>query len=260
MSEIWDIIIANFLTFLLVLARVAGIFTLNPIFGRNNVPTMAKTGMTLAIAVIMTASMNYTYTEPTTLVFIVDILKEGIVGIVLGFYINLILTIFIYAGEIIDMQIGLGMAKIMEPSSGVSMPMFATFYYYYFIFYFFAVNGHLSYIKLFALSYDSLPMGFKSININVAHLLASSFNEVMQLAVKFAFPILVTGLLVEAAMGVLMKAVPTIHIFVVNIQVKILVGLLVLTIFAQPMSDYVDYVMDIMWGNLQALIPLIGSS
>ena len=54
MSEIWDIIIANFLTFLLVLARVAGIFTLNPIFGRNNVPTMAKTGMTLAIAVIMT--------------------------------------------------------------------------------------------------------------------------------------------------------------------------------------------------------------
>ena len=54
-----------------------------------------------------------------------------------GFFTNLIITVLLYAGEVIDTEIGLGMAKAYDPATGVTMPVFGNYYYYLFILYFF---------------------------------------------------------------------------------------------------------------------------
>ena len=161
--ELWNLILNNFIGFLLVLCRVTGIFTFNPIFSRSNVPNSVKAGMSVVLAVVMLPLVG-TVTQvpdiPNALSFGLIILKELLVGFVFGLFTNLMLTVLIYAGEIIDMQTGLGMAKTMDPTTGINMPIFANIYYYIFILYFFLTNGHLSYIKLFSVSYETIPMGF----------------------------------------------------------------------------------------------------
>lgn len=260
LADVYSMIINNFIGFILIIARVSGIFTFNPIFGRANVPARVKMGITVVLAILFASSMgDISYAPTSTLVFIFDILKEVAFGLVLGFMVNLILTVLIFAGEMIDTQTGLGMAKAMDPTTGVTMPIFANVYYYMFVLYFFITNGHLSYIKLFRISYESVPMGFESLNIDVAFTIVSYLSVVLTLAVKFALPLIAAEMIVEICLGVLMKAVPSIHLFVINIQLKVIMGLFLLMVIAAPMSDFIEDLMNIMWQNLFGLMPIIGN-
>lgn len=262
MNEVWDLIVNNFVAYLMVTARISGIFTFNPIFSRQNVPARIKVGLTLVLSMVTMAYMNneLTYTVSGIPAFVMTLGKELVIGLVLGFLVNLILTVIIYAGELMDTQIGFGMAKAMDPMTGVQMPLFANLFYYLFILYFFIIGGHLKYIELFVTSYDILPLdyGFKPETLNLVYFIANYLGTVITLAVKFAMPIIAAELITEFIIGVMMKAVPTIQIFVVNIQLKIVVGLLVLLAVAQPMSDFLEYLMNIMFQNLYNALGLIG--
>ena len=262
MNEVWDLIVNNFVAYLMVTARISGIFTFNPIFSRQNVPTRIKVGLTLVLSVVTMAYMNneLTYTVSGIPAFVMTLGKELLIGLILGFLVNLILTVIIYAGELMDTQIGFGMAKAMDPMTGVQMPLFANLFYYLFILYFFIVGGHLKYIELFITSYDILHLdySFTPQTLNLVYFIASYLGTVITLAVKFAMPIIASELITEFVIGVMMKAVPTIQIFVVNIQLKIVIGMLVLFAVAQPMSDFLEYLMNIMFQNLYNAIGLIG--
>lgn len=257
---IWDILFDRFFLFLLFFCRIIGVFSFNPIFSRKNAPPMAWIGLSGAIALIMTSA-----TEPppglipeALLPTILLFLKEGSIGFVLGFMVQMFMSMLAVAGEAIDMQIGLGMAKIMDPSTGVQSSLYASGYTYLFILYFFAINGHLTFLELFRSTYDVLPLTGWTINLNAGYAIASFFSAVLIFAVKFAMPVLSAQLLVEVGMGLLMKAVPNIQVLVVNIQVKLISGMLMMFLLAGPMAEFLDRYLGLMFENLFSIIPLLG--
>lgn len=255
MSEIWGIIQNNFVVVIMVLARVSGIFTFNPIFSRNGVPNMMKAGMSLILAIVMATAGDFSYTMPDGLLpFAFDIAKELLVGFTLGFFVNVMLQLFSYAGELADFQIGLSMAKSYDPTFGTSS-LITQYYSYWFMIYFFMVGGHLSYIKLFAVSYETIPIGFSDFNINVAYIIVTYLETVITLGLKLAMPIVASELVTEFCIGVLMKAVPSIHVFVLNVQIKMLVGFVVLAGSCTMTAGFMQDIMDLMFTNLNNLIP-----
>lgn len=262
MNGLWEWIMGNFFAFLLVTARISGIFTFNPIFSRQNVPVRVKVGSTLVLSMVTMSYMgnNLVYTDSGFFPFVLNLGKELAIGLILGFFVNLILTVIIYAGEVMDTQIGFGMAKAMDPMTGIQMPLFANMLYYLFVLYFFIVGGHLKYVELFVKSYDILPFGysFTPDTLNLVKFIVDYLGIVLTLAVKFAMPILAAELIAEFIIGVMMRAVPTIQIFVLNIQLKIIVGLLVLLAVAKPLSDFLDYLLGLMFRNLDNMIEMIG--
>lgn len=254
MSEIWTIIQTNFIVLIMVFMRVTGIFTFNPIFSRRGVPNTIKVGASLLLAVVMTAAGGFEYTIPAGLLpFVFDMVKELLVGAVLGFYVNLMLQVFSMAGEVTDMQLGLSMAKSYDPTFG-NAGLTTQYYSYWFMLYFFAVGGHKSYIQLFAISYESIPLGYTSFNINILHVLVRYFQEVLTLGLKLAMPIVAASLITEFCIGVLMKAVPTIHVFVLNIQIKMLVGFVVLAASCGVVSEFMEKIMGIIFRNLNGIV------
>lgn len=263
MQELWDLIVYNIVGVVLVIARISGIFSFNPIFSRSNVPTLIKAAMTVALSVCMLSSMGgnvgFIPTSIFDLVFV--LLREMVIGLFLGFITNLVLTVLIYAGEIMDNQVGLGMAKSMDPTTGVTMPVFANIYYYIFILYFFVTGCHLSYIQLFWQSYEILPIGYNFTveTLNLTYYIVNYLGTVMTLAVKFALPILAVEMITEVCVGVIMKAVPSIQVFVVNIQLKILLGLFAIMVVAGPMSDFIEDLLDILMANLTNALGMIGA-
>ena len=254
MSEVWTAIQTNFIVFIMVLARVTGIFTFNPIFARRGVPNVVKVGASLVFAVVMTAAGDFDYTLPNGLFpFVFDLGKELLVGAVLGFFVNLMLQMFSMAGEITDMQLGLSMAKSYDPTFG-NAGLTTNFYSYWYILYFFAVGAHKSYIELFSVSYDSIPLGFGSFNMNIPYILVKYFETVLTLGLKLAMPIIAASLIAEFCIGVLMKAVPTIHVFVLNIQIKMLVGFIVLAASAPVVAEFMEDITGIMFENLNGIV------
>lgn len=254
MSEVWLSVQTNFVVYIMVLGRVGGIFTFNPIFSRTGVPAMIKVGASMVLALVMTAAGGFSYTLPAGLLpFAFDFAKEILVGAVLGFFVNLMLQVFSMAGEVSDMQIGLSMAKGYDPTFGQAS-LSTSYYSYWFMLYFFAVGGHLSYIRLFAVSYETIPIGFDSFNINIAYIIVGYFQNVLTLGLRLAMPVIAASLITEFCIGVLMKAVPTIHVFVLNIQIKLLVGLVVLAASCGVVAEFMQDIMDILFANLNGLV------
>lgn len=254
MSEVWTAIITDVAVYVMVLARTAAIFTFNPIMSRRGVPNSVKAGATFVLALVMTSAGGFEYTMPSGLFpFVFDMLKELLVGAVLGFMVNLVLQVFTMAGEVADMQLGLSMAKSYDPTfgnAGLSTQLYST----WFMLYFFAVGAHKSYIKLFAISYESIPIGWTGININIFSILVHYFETVMTLGLKLAMPVIVASLITEFCIGVLMKAVPNIHVFVLNIQMKLLVGFTVLAASCGVISEYMEQIMGILFENLNGIV------
>lgn len=254
MSEIWTIIQTNFVVYLMVLGRVSGIFSFNPIFARRGVPNSIKAGASLALALVMTVAGDFDYKMPDGLLPLVfDFGKELLVGAVLGFFVNLMLQVFSMAGEVTDMQLGLSMAKSYDPTFG-NAGLTTQYYSYWFMLYFFAVGAHKSYIELFSVSYNTIPMGYTSFNINVPYVLVHYFQSVLELGLKLAMPVVVAALVTEFCVGVLMKAVPTIHVFVLNIQIKMLMGFIVLAASCGVVGEYMGKIVDLLFENLNDLV------
>ncbi|MDE7360635.1 MAG: flagellar biosynthetic protein FliR [Oscillospiraceae bacterium] len=254
MSEIWTIIQTNFIVLIMVMARVTGIFSFNPIFSRRGVPNTIKAGASILLAVVMTAAGGFDYTMPAGLLpFVFDLVKELLVGAILGFFVNLLLQVFSMAGEVTDMQLGLSMAKSYDPTFG-NAGLSTQYYSYWFMLYFFAVGGHKSYIELFAISYEHIPMGYTSFNINLLSIMVRFFETVMTLGLKLAMPVIVASLISEFCVGVLMKAVPTIHVFVLNIQIKMLVGFVVLAAGCGVTGEFLEKIMGILFDNLNGIL------
>lgn len=262
-SLFWDILLNNYQTNLLIFARVVGIFAFNPIFARRNTPTQIKVGASLALTIFIAASVakGQSVPEYTSLgAFAVAVLFEAFIGFALGFLTQLFLTTLLVAGDIMDTQSGLGMAKIYDPASGLQMPLFGSVTTYMFILYFFVTNAHLSYIKIFALSFKAIPVGTQSIDPNAGMTIVNYFGTVLTLAMKIAIPMIAAQLILEFCLGILMKTVPQIQVMVVNIQVKLLFALLLLFLLAHPMSDAIERYMDTMLQSLEGVIGLISKS
>jgi len=214
--------------------------------------------MSLAFAVAMLAGMGNTtgYIPQNIPSFVLVIMFELLIGLVFGFFVNLMLTVIYFAGETTDKQIGLAMANVMDPGTGMQMPLTGNFYYMIFVMYFFVTGAHLEYIRLFYLSYEIIPIGFQPTPVTVMLFanIVYFLGIVLELAMKMALPVIAAGLIVEACVGVIMKASPGIQIMIVNFQLKIVFGLFVIFGLAVPISDFISGLMSIMWENMHYML------
>jgi flagellar biosynthetic protein FliR len=188
--------------------------------------------------------------------FVFTLLKEALIGLALGFVVNLFITALVLAGEITDNQVGFSMAKSFDPGTGVNMPVFGNIWFYMFALYFFLADGHLAYVKLFHLSYEILPIGFDfSFNaLATTNAIVMFYGTIMTLGCKLAMPYVAAQLIAEFAVGIIMKAVPSIQVFVINIQLKITLGMFLAMALVVPSTHYITYLLGIMKENLDGIL------
>ena len=221
----------NIILFSLIFMRVFGCIQFNPLFGRTNIPVMLKAGIVMVLSMLV-----YSVTAPinidigNAIVYAELLLKELAVGYVLGTVFNFFINAVIFAGSVIDYQMGLSMSTIYDAQSNASISLFASFL---------TTDAHLVVLKIFLTSADIVPYGSISLGKEVASAAVHFFAEFISLALRIAMPMLAVQLFIEVGMGILMKAIPQINIFVVNIQAKILVGLLIMLFLFFPISDFI---------------------
>lgn len=192
-----------------------------------------------------------------TIVYGVLLLKEFAVGYVVGFVTELFFMVLTFAGFIIDFQMGLSMANVYDPQSNSQIPVTGSLMQAYFMLLFFAVDGHLALMKILLTSAEIVPYGGVLVTQNIGMRMMEIFVECIEMGVKFAMPILAAEFLVEMGVGILNKAVPQISIFIINIQLKIIVGLGLLVILFSPLSDYLEKIMTTMIKTIQGVLTFL---
>jgi flagellar biosynthetic protein FliR len=224
--------------FLFILARMTGFVFFNPIFGRRNIPGMSKAAITLVLAVftVMHFTDDYTPVEVGNVtVFTLLLIKEFAFGFLIGTIVNMFFSVVAISGEVMDMQMGLGMSNMYDPGSNIQMAITGQFHNIALMLMFFLLNAHLNLIHIIMLSFRISPVDSIYFNPEIGIYLMELFGEIMILSLKFAFPVIAAELITETGVGIIMRAVPQINVFVVGLQLKILAGLAIM-IVAAPIS------------------------
>lgn len=241
--------------FSLVLMRMAGCILFNPILGRTTIPMAVKSAFILVLSVVVYSVSPPVMVDMGNVIgYGVLLLKEFAVGMILGTVFHFMISGILFAGAVMDYQMGLSMSTIYDAQSNASVSLTANVLNYLFALCFLATDAHLIVLRIFMTSAQIVPYGSVSLGPEVASAALTFFCDFILLMFRLAMPMLAVQLFVEAGVGILMKTIPQINIFVVNIQAKILVGLVILVLLFIPMSDFMLDALDILIQSMKEML------
>jgi flagellar biosynthetic protein FliR len=216
--------------FLLVLTRVASFVMVAPFFSMSNTPRNLRRGFALVFSVIIYGVIPHDPPQYTGLIeYAVIVLKEVMCGLLIGLGANLTLLIVNFAGHIADMEMGLSMVSLMDPSTRQQTTISGVFYNYTILLMLMGSGFHRYLIEAFAETYTLIPVNGQVFQLN--RLLNSVIEFVGQyvfIGFRICLPIFCTMIVLNAVLGVLAKVSPQLNMFAVGIQIKVLVGLMIL--------------------------------
>ena len=234
---------------------MAGVIFLNPIFGRRNVPSMVKIGLALGIALNASYGMlEIPVTDYTAIDMVVAIIREFAVGVALGFVVQLFLSIFHMGGELIDLQMGVSMALMYDPTSNSQISISGNLLTVMYTLLFFITDSHINLLALAVKSFQVVPIGLNGVSEKLGMYFIELFGYILVYSIQLALPVIVTEILVEVAVGILMRVVPNINVFVVNLQLKLLVGMIVIVTIIPVLVRFISKLNMIMLERLEKVL------
>lgn len=250
---------AVLLAYVLVFFRMAGFLAFNPIFSHSSLPAQFRIALMLALTFCVAPGLSADYTPPgTDGAFLWTALCEACIGLGVGFLFQCFYYLLFFAGDVMDQGFGLSMAKAFDPGTNIQASLSARLLQFAFIAYFFAANGHLIFLKIAASSYQFVPLGSQAFWSKAPEFMITVFVEIFTLAMQLLAPFIVAAVTAEAAMGVLMKLIPQINVFVVHFQGKILLGLGLLFLYARPISNFILNYETAMFQQMQKFLEHLG--
>lgn len=213
-------------TFLAVFTRVASFWVALPIL-RRGVPLLAKVGVAGLLSFLL-LPVTAPLPVPGSLVhFGVTIVRESLVGLLLGFLVTLVISTLYLAGQLIDVQMGFGAVTLFDPQTGDHVPMIAQFQNALAVLLFFLTDGHHALLAALGSSFRLIPLDHAVLTDRAIQHVFDLFVSLFLLSLRIALPVMAAVFLTDVALGIVTRAVPQMNVFVIGFPVKIVVGLAV---------------------------------
>lgn len=221
---------------MLVSIRIGAILLMTPLFALGGVPPNIRVLASVGLAAVLVGALAVPLPAVTTLGQLANAaLTEAVVGMALAFGVFAAFAAFQLAGRILDMQLGFGVATLIDPSTRTHAPLLGTILNLTALALFFAIDGHHLLIRGIAFSLEQIPPGSRLPQIDITVLVAQ-FGAMFVYAAALAAPVMVTVLLVDVMLSVIARTMPQMNVFIVGLPLKILVGLIVLAISLKTLS------------------------
>jgi flagellar biosynthetic protein FliR len=226
-------------TFVLVLARIVGLTLLAPVLGSQMVPSRVRIALvvflTIAMLPAIAAAGGAAPELHSTVALLLALAAETSVGLLLGLVAQLIFAAVQMAGELAGMQMGLGMASLIDPQDHEHTVVLAQWQGTLALLLFLAVDGHHVLIQAVAESFRRMPAGAATLSRAGLGMAIAFASDLFVLALKLAAPVLILVLLVNATLGALTKLIPQLNVMVVGFPINVAAGLFILAA-AQPFA------------------------
>ena len=151
--------------------------------------------------------------------------EQILIGVMLGFVLQLFFQVFIVSGQLLAMQMGLGFASMIDPANGVSVPVIGQFFNMLVILLFFAMNGHLVVLEILTESFVTLPIGGWLVGTNHFWEVAGKLGWVLGAGLLLVLPAITALLVVNLAFGLMTRAAPQLNIFSIGFYIDFGVNL-----------------------------------
>jgi flagellar biosynthesis protein FliR len=253
--------LTQFQAFIIVLTRVASVLFMMPILGTRYVPTLIKIGLALVISLILLplvkVEVSAALFEPVG--FGWYLIAELMIGLILGLTIKLIFAGIQLAGEFMGYQMGLAMASLFDPQSGVNNTVTAEFNYLVALLFFLALDGHHWFLKALVESFREIGPGVLYIRAGLYEYLLQLSGKMFVIAIKLVAPVMAIILFVHMALGLTAKMVPQINLLMASFPLTIGLGLVFLALSIELFGPYYRSLFEETgMGMVKTVLPLLG--
>lgn len=221
-----------FMIIFLASVRIVAMILSSPIYSVSQIPPLVKVGLSLVIGTLIAGTINISHVIlPTTnYSFLLIVFKEAAIGVTIGYLSTLIFNAIRVSAQLMDFSMGFSMAQYYDPStSGTATPL-DRFFNWFAMVLFLTLNFHHVIISAVLRSFEIAPIGNFVYNHDIPLYILQVFSGTFTIAIQLAAPIVVILFITDFTMGLISRTVPQINVFVLGMPIKVLVGLLSLTI------------------------------
>ena len=247
--------------FLLILVRISGFMVAAPIFSLRNIPMRVKTLLAIAITIVVFHVVPYEDVEySTTIEYALVVIKEMLAGVIMGFMANVSYYILSFAGQIVDQEIGFSMVNMYDPITSAQVTITGNLYTYEVMLMLFATNMHQYLIRAITDSFQVIPVGGATVDFNIFEVMKRFIIDYFVLGFRIVLPIFASMLVVNTILAILARVAPQMNMFVIGMQLKVFVGLFVLSLMIMMLSGVADLIFREMMSMIRETIPYLGGS
>lgn len=248
-------------TFALGLGRVGTFVMLVPVLGGRAMPRLVKILVSVALVLFGLRMPGLVNAEPvhSLALFNILLIKEMLVGFLLGFTIILVLAACQAVGEIIGFQMMFAASATFLPVTQERSTVMGNFVYIFSILVFVTIDGHHALIRGLDLSFRTLPVLAMPSGIGPFSAWMKLFGDLFRIGLQLALPLLGALLITNLMLGMIAKTMPQINVFIVGMPIQILAGLIVLffmmsALLGAEMSLFRNWAQDLR-GLIRAMAP-----
>ena len=221
------------------MVRIGAAFVTAPIFSAVTIPLPVRVGLSGAIGVLVLAAHPVT---PPAQVFAVatflSVAAEALVGLALGFVLQIAFAAPLVASEIIGTSMGIGFANAIDPQNGVSTPALGQFLQIILTLLFLSVDGHLVLVDMLVRSYEALPPGAAWLDAQHLKGIALFGGYAFLAGLLLALPVGFLLLCLNLVVGMMSRSAPALNLFAVGLPMSLAVGVIALAAAFPAMGDY----------------------
>jgi flagellar biosynthetic protein FliR len=233
--------------------RIAGLLMVAPVFGAKLVPVRVRVALSVAVTAVLVPALPASPGIEPSVAGGLLLVQEVLLGIAMGFTLQMVFDALVIAGQTIAMTMGLGFAMLVDPQRGISVPVLSQFFLIVGILVFLSLDGHLAALRMLAESFERLPIG-EPLARGSLWVLVGWGSEMFSGAVRIALPAVVAMLVVNIAFGVMSRAAPTLNLFAVGFPSALLLGFLILLVNVGNLAAIVTELLEDGFGNVARML------
>ncbi len=221
---------------IIIFARMMGFVRFAPVLNRKEIPSLVKIGLAFLLTIIF-IMLLHPKGMPEHGDLLLAIILNLAVGAMIGYMAQLILAAIEAGGDMINMQMGLSSAMVLDPTTSSQVSLLGKFFGILGIVVFLKIGGAYWLFQAFERSFEIFPIYSTSVPltkiVNMDYLISMSSN-VLYMGLQIASPVLLATLGQDIILGVISKTAPQVNVFQLSFLFKPVFGAAIL-IWIMPM-------------------------
>jgi flagellar biosynthetic protein FliR len=246
--------------YFVIFLRVGAILFVAPIFDSRSIPILFKLGLAISISLLLYPLVQLDTVAPVenVLSFTFWVAAEIALGLVIGMSVKMFFTGIQLAGQFAGFQMGLAIANVMDPASSTQLPILAQFKNLFAMLIFLVTNAHHWFLRALVESFSLAPPFQMQVHDNLFAAVMALAANIFIIAIKIGAPVMGAMLITSVAFGMLARTVPQMNVFIVAMPVKIILGLIFLSISLPYIAAFLGERFSYLGRDIVQLIRLMG--
>jgi len=241
-----DQILSYLASFIWPFIRISSMFISMPIFSVRSLPAKVRVMAAFLITLVVIPVLP---DNPDIIIFsfqgLMVTVQQIMIGLATGFVLQMVFAVMLVGGQSTAYSMGLGFASMVDPATGVQVPVVAQVFVVSASLMFLGVNGHLLLIEMLVESFTTLPIAVVGFSLDDLWKIIAWSSQMFVGGVLLALPVMAALLFVNISFGVAARAAPQLQIFGVGFPITIMLGMVLiwvsiangLEVFSEVLTD-----------------------